>query len=55
MKKALFALLTLLLCFSLFACKDKNGDETDGNKPTVNPTPGFSEPIETPIIDVPLG
>ena len=54
MKKAIFALLTLLLCFSIFACKPKDEEDPDDN-PGVDPTPGLSEPIETPIIDVPLG
>lgn len=55
MKKALFALLTLLLCFSLFACNPKDKEDSDDKKPSEDLTPGLSEPIETPIIDVPLG
>ena len=52
MKKLLFLLLTLVLSFSLFACKPEDEETGDTNKPA--PTPGFSEPIDTEIVDIPL-
>ena len=56
MKKAFIALLTLLLCFSLFACKPK-GDQGDPaqNNPGASSAPNLGGgSIETPIIEVPL-
>ena len=56
MKKALLALLTLLLCFSLFACGPKDEQNDGGNNgPQIPSTPGFDEPIDTPIVEIPLG
>ena len=56
MKKALLALLALLLSFSLFACTP---EETPGEKPGQTPSgPEIPEEIQgtdTPYVDVPLG
>ena len=55
MKKALLALLAILLSFSLFACGDKNGDSEGTNDTPKIENPVSGNPIETPFVEIPLG
>ena len=55
MKKALLALLAILLSFSLFSCGDKTDDPADPNETPKIENPVSGNPIDTPFVEVPLG
>ena len=55
MKKALLALLSLLLCFALFACTPDDPNEGGNNDQSQGGTnPGLKDSTDTPIIDLEL-
>ena len=53
MKKALLALLSVILSFSLFACTPDDPADQGGGDDAKNP--GLSSPIELPFTDIELG
>lgn len=55
MKKALLALLAILLSFSLFACGDGTDDPESSNDTPKIENPVSGNPIDTPFVEVPLG
>ena len=56
MKKALLALLAIILCFSLFACDpNEEPDDNEGDQSQTDDKLDLKDPFDTPFADIELG